>query len=124
MSVISGLDPQVVWKQFAKICSIPHPSHHEEAIAQYVISEAERHGQEWRRDEIGNVLVTKPAQPGFESAPALTLQGHLDMVPVAAPSAMPVASNVMALAVVLRMRFCPLRPAGVAPPNWAMVPTR
>jgi dipeptidase D len=85
MSVFAGLEPAAVWKHFEKICSIPHPSHHEEGIAEYVISEAKRLGLEWRRDEIGNVLVVKPATPGKEAAPVVVLQGHMDMVPVAAP---------------------------------------
>jgi len=85
MSVFTGLQPENVWKHFAAICSIPHPSKHEEGIAQYIISEAKRLGFAYRRDEIGNVLVVKPATPGHESAPVLVLQGHMDMVPVAAP---------------------------------------
>ncbi len=85
MGVLSELNPKHVWKHFENMCNIPHPSLHEEQIAAYVIEEAEKLGFAVRRDEVGNVLVTVPATPGHEHAPIVVLQGHLDMVPVAAP---------------------------------------
>ncbi|MBN1356205.1 aminoacyl-histidine dipeptidase [bacterium] len=85
MGELSHLNPNHVWKHFENICSIPHPSYHEERVAQYVIDEASRLGLDSRRDEVGNVLVTVPASPGRENDPIVVLQGHLDMVPVAAP---------------------------------------
>jgi len=38
-------------------------------------------GLETLRDEIGNVLVRKPATPGMENRKAVVLQAHMDMVP-------------------------------------------
>ena len=85
MSALDHLKPQNVWTHFEAICSIPHPSRHEARVAEYVISRAKSLGFSHRRDEVGNVLIEVPATAGREKAPVLVLQGHLDMVPVAAP---------------------------------------
>ncbi len=85
MGTLSHLKPEHVWKHFEAMCSIPHPSRHEEKIAQYVIQQASGLGFKHRRDDVGNVLVEVPASTGLEASPIIVLQGHLDMVPVAAP---------------------------------------
>jgi dipeptidase D len=85
MGVLSNLDPKHVWNHFENICSIPHPSYHEEKIAEYIIEKANEHGFTSRRDKIGNVIVDVPATKGYEKSPIVVLQGHMDMVPVAAP---------------------------------------
>lgn len=81
MSEISQLSPQVVWQFFDQICSIPHPSKHEEALAQHIITFAEGDGLEVRRDSVGNVFIKKPATPGMENRKGVVLQAHIDMVP-------------------------------------------
>ena len=81
MKEITELEPKALWKQFAKVCSIPHPSKHEEKIRQYVIGFAEEHGLEYRHDTVGNVVVCKPAAAGYEGHPTVVLQAHMDMVP-------------------------------------------
>ena len=78
---ICDLSPTPVWKFFAQICSIPHPSEHEETLAQYIVSWAEQQGLPVRRDAAGNVFIKKPATPGMENKKGLVLQSHLDMVP-------------------------------------------
>ncbi len=78
---ICDLSPTPVWKFFAQICSIPHPSEHEESLAQYIVSWAEQQGLPVRRDAAGNVFIKKPATPGMENKKGLVLQSHLDMVP-------------------------------------------
>ncbi len=85
MGVLTQLEPKQVWAHFENICAIPHPSLHEEAVARYVVAEATRLGFHSRRDEVGNVVVEVPATAGMEDRPIVVLQGHLDMVPVAAP---------------------------------------
>jgi len=79
-SAITGLKPEPVWKHFAKILTIPHCSGNEKAIGDYVISVAEGLGLPWKRDKVGNVVVSKPAASGREGAVGAILQGHLDMV--------------------------------------------
>lgn len=85
MGALSHLKPEHVWKHFESMCAIPHPSRHEAKIAEYVINQASALGFSHRQDDVGNVLVTVPASSGRESSPIIVLQGHLDMVPVAAP---------------------------------------
>lgn len=85
MGILSHLDPKLVWEHFENMCNIPHPSHHEEGIAEYIKARAEKRGYTTRRDEIGNVIVDVPGTGGLETKPVIVLQGHMDMVPVAAP---------------------------------------
>ncbi len=77
----SALSPALVWKHFAAICNIPHPSHHEEKIRQYVVDFAKEQGLEYTVDEANNVYVRKPATAGMEDRKGIVIQAHLDMVP-------------------------------------------
>lgn len=83
MSSISELQPSSLWQFFAKICSIPHPSYHEQAIAEWIMKWAEEKQIEASRDEAGNIILRKPATPGMEDCKGAILQAHLDMVPQA-----------------------------------------
>ncbi|MCK6262570.1 aminoacyl-histidine dipeptidase [Vibrio sp. ZSDE26] len=80
-SEISNLSPAPIWQFFDKICSIPHPSKHEEALAQYIIGWATEQGLDVRRDPTGNVFIKKPATAGMENRKGVVLQAHIDMVP-------------------------------------------
>ncbi|WP_341658736.1 aminoacyl-histidine dipeptidase [Vibrio sp.] len=80
-SEVSGLSPSLVWQFFDKICSIPHPSKHEEALAQYIVNWSREQNLEVRRDPVGNVFIKKPATPGMEHKKGVVLQAHIDMVP-------------------------------------------
>ena len=80
MTFVSDLEPRPVWRHFDKILTIPRPSKGEDAMRQHVVAVAEARGLEVRRDEVGNVVVVKPAAPCHEGAPATVLQSHLDMV--------------------------------------------
>ncbi len=77
---LRDFEPKLMWRQFEKILTIPRESGKEEQIIEYVIGEANRFGLEYRQDEIGNVIISKPATPGHESSPGVVLQSHLDMV--------------------------------------------
>ncbi|SIP90592.1 dipeptidase D [Alkalispirochaeta americana] len=79
-SAIDGLKPKEVWNFFAEISAIPRESRKEEKIRNYVLEKARLWGLPSRSDTIGNVVVEKPASPGFEHLPVTVLQGHLDMV--------------------------------------------
>ncbi len=78
---IKSLKPEPIWRHFAAICEIPHPSGHEVKIREYVTSFAKEHGLECIVDEGNNVIVRKPATPGMENRKTVVLQSHLDMVP-------------------------------------------
>ena len=80
-SEISQLSPAPVWQFFDKICSIPHPSKHEEQLAQFIVDWATSEGLEVRRDNTGNVFIKKPATTGMEHKKGVVLQAHIDMVP-------------------------------------------
>lgn len=78
---IKTLAPQALWENFYAITQIPHPSGVEEAIRDYVYSFGVQLGLETFKDDIGNILIRKPASPGMEDRKGIVLQGHLDMVP-------------------------------------------
>ncbi len=80
---ISGLEPRALWANFMAICSIPHPSHHEKQLCDWVIAKAKESELEHFQDSRGNVIVKKPASAGREANPGIILQAHLDMVPQA-----------------------------------------
>ena len=80
MSVVENLEPKLLWKHFEEICRIPHCSKHEEKIREYVLNFAKKHDLEYKDDQIGNIVISKPAISGMENKPTVILQGHLDMV--------------------------------------------
>ncbi len=80
---ISALEPRSLWRQFAALCAIPHPSRHEEAVRRHLMEVGRQAGAEVIRDEVGNVVLRKGATPGLERLPGVILQGHMDMVPQA-----------------------------------------
>ncbi len=80
-SEISTLSPEPLWQFFDKICSIPHPSKHEEALAQYIVDWAQKQKLDVKRDATGNILIKKSATKGMADRKAVVLQAHIDMVP-------------------------------------------
>ena len=58
---LANLEPASVWGHFAEMTRIPRPSKHEERIAAWVRSVAEKHGFEVRSDDVGNLVVDVPA---------------------------------------------------------------
>lgn len=85
MESVDRLEPEAVWRIFSMLCGIPHPSGHEGKLADAIAELAAKSGLKVRRDAYGNLRIDRPASPGFETRPAVILQGHLDMVPQAAP---------------------------------------
>jgi dipeptidase D len=77
---IEGLKPERVWHYFAEIANVPRCSKHEERIREYILKTAKAMGLTTRVDDVGNVVVRKPASAGRGTAPGIALQGHLDMV--------------------------------------------
>ena len=78
---IKELDPQIVWKNFYALTQIPRPSKHEELAVEYMYNWGKEHGLETIKDEVGNIIIRKPATPGCENMKGVILQGHIDMVP-------------------------------------------
>ena len=79
-SVLTGLEPPAFWGHFEALTRIARPSRHEEPVIEHVRQWAADHGFELRQDEGRNLVIHVPATAGRESAPTVTLQGHLDMV--------------------------------------------
>ena len=80
MSEIVNLEPRLVWEQFEAITRVPRPSKKEGKIISFLVDFATKHGIEYRKDAIGNVVMRKPATPGYEDRPTVILQAHMDMV--------------------------------------------
>jgi dipeptidase D len=78
--IFSHLTPALIWEHFEEICKYPRPSKKEEKIAEYAFSVGKRNNLETFWDKFGNVIIRKPASPGFENRKTIVLQGHLDMV--------------------------------------------
>jgi dipeptidase D len=73
-------DAHSLWKHFEDICKIPRASGKEEKIIQFLIEFAKELKLEYARDEVGNLLIKKPASKGREDTPVVVLQSHVDMV--------------------------------------------
>lgn len=75
-----GLQPESLWSYFDKISDIPRASYKEKAIGDYILDVAASFGLDAEKQEVGNVIVRKPATAGYENAPTVVLQSHIDMV--------------------------------------------
>ena len=77
---MTHLEPAPVWSFFYEITQIPRPSKKEERIIAYLKAFGEKHKLTTKTDNAGNVLICKPATPGFENNKTTILQAHIDMV--------------------------------------------
>ena len=77
---ITDLKPTKVWKFFHEITQVPRPSKTEEKILAYLVKFAEDRNLKYRTDEVGNLVIEKPATPGYEHLETVILQSHMDMV--------------------------------------------
>ena len=80
MNVLSNLEPKSVFRFFEDLCAIPHGSRNTKAISDYCVAFAKERGLEHYQDQDNNIIIIKEATAGYENAPAIILQGHLDMV--------------------------------------------
>lgn len=77
---IRNLEPRNVWGFFADLNEVPRPSKKEEKVQAFIINWAKERNLAWKQDEIGNILIEKPASAGMEDRRKVVLQAHLDMV--------------------------------------------
>lgn len=80
MNELSQLSPKPLWGYFAEISRIPRPSKKEDKIIKYLLDFASKQNLKANVDNVGNVLIVKPATPGMENRPTVVLQTHMDMV--------------------------------------------
>jgi len=78
---ILNLEPKSVWKNFHSLTQIPRPSKKEARVIAFMKQFGESLNLETIVDEVGNVIIRKPATPGMENRKGVVLQSHLDMVP-------------------------------------------
>lgn len=78
---ISELKPTRVWKNFHSLTQIPRPSKKEGKAVLFLEKFGNDLGLETIKDEIGNIIIRKPATPGMENRKGIILQAHIDMVP-------------------------------------------
>lgn len=78
--VLEGLKPEKVFYYFEEISQIPRGSGNERGISDYLYNLAKSKGWEVIQDDGLNIIIKKPASKGYENAPAVMLQGHMDMV--------------------------------------------
>ena len=74
------LQPKAVFDCFAQINKIPRPSYKEQQMSAFLVDFGHKLGLETLQDSVGNVLIRKPATPGYENLKATVLQSHMDMV--------------------------------------------
>ena len=77
---LSQLEPQIIWKNFAALNSVPRPSKKEEKVIEFIKNFGEKLNLETTVDEVGNVIIKKPATAGMEDRKPIVMQSHLDMV--------------------------------------------
>lgn len=80
MEIVKGLKPESFWKHFYNLTRIPRESGNEAGVRQYAVDFAGKLGLEYQIDEIGNIVIRRPAGKGKEGSPSVVLQGHMDMV--------------------------------------------
>jgi len=77
---IRHLEPTALWNFFADLNAVPRASKKEQQVIEFAKSFGETLGLETIVDDIGNVIIRKPATAGMEDRTPLVLQSHLDMV--------------------------------------------
>ena len=80
MAVLENCEPKRVFHYFEEICKIPHGSGNTKQISDYLVQFAKDHGLKYVQDEMNNVVIYKPGTEGYENAPTVIIQGHMDMV--------------------------------------------
>ena len=85
MSEIANLKPAAIWRNFHALTQVPRPSGHLEKVQQFLLDWAKEHNVEAFQDPAGNIVMRKPATPGYENRKVVLLQAHMDMVPQKTP---------------------------------------
>ncbi len=85
MSEIANLKPEAIWRNFDALTQVPRPSGHLEKVQQFLLDWAKEHQVEAFLDPAGNIVMRKPATPGYENRKGVLMQAHMDMVPQKSP---------------------------------------
>jgi len=79
-SAIEGIEPKILWERFYEITQVPRPSKKEEKIIEHFKNLLDQLKVEYKVDKSGSIVAFVPATKGYENAPTVVLQGHMDMV--------------------------------------------
>jgi len=77
---VRDLEPKILWNHFTDLNDVPRASKKEDRVIQFMVAFAERLGLSHIVDDLGNVIIKKPASSGLENRETVVLQSHLDMV--------------------------------------------
>lgn len=77
---IRNLEPKALWNKFADLNAVPRPSKKEERVIEFMLNFGKKLGLPTLKDEIGNVIIKKPATANMEKHKTIVMQSHLDMV--------------------------------------------
>lgn len=77
---VRNLSPSKLWNHFADLNAIPRASKNEAKVIQFIMDFGYRLGLETIKDNVGNVIIRKPASSGMADRKPVVLQSHLDMV--------------------------------------------
>lgn len=80
MKKLENIEPKRVFYYFEKLSQIPRGSGNEKEVSDYIKSVGEELGLETIQDDVLNVIIRKPATPGYEDSEGVIIQGHMDMV--------------------------------------------
>ncbi|MEK6450504.1 MULTISPECIES: aminoacyl-histidine dipeptidase [unclassified Myroides] len=77
---VRSLEPKQLWNKFADLNAVPRPSKKEERVIEFMMNFGKDLGLATIKDEVGNVIIKKPATEGMENRKTIVMQSHLDMV--------------------------------------------
>ena len=80
MNLLQNTEPKEVFKWFYEISQVPRGSGNERAISDFLVKFAKDRNLEVHQDKAMNVIIKKPGTAGYEKAPTVIIQGHMDMV--------------------------------------------
>ncbi|MCP4213222.1 MAG: aminoacyl-histidine dipeptidase [bacterium] len=80
MKKIDHAKTQEILNWFEEISKIPRCSKNEEQIANWLLKWAKDNNFEAKEDAVKNIVIKVPGGPGYENAPIVVIQGHMDMV--------------------------------------------
>lgn len=80
MRKLVGIKPERVFYHFEEISKIPRESYNEKAISDYLVEFGKKLNLETYQDKYYNVILRRKASEGYEDAPGIIIQGHMDMV--------------------------------------------
>lgn len=77
---VRNLEPKEMWNCFADLNAVPRPSKKEERVIAFVKNFGESLNLDTYVDEVGNIIIKKPATAGMENRKTVCIQSHIDMV--------------------------------------------